>query len=292
MRVDAGTWVAALPLSLPTLPDDLLASSAGCVVVGLHLAPDGTTLKPRVMQGAFTKDVPPDSQKAFIAQALDASARWRFRYQPPTNVPAAVKRDVDAMAAPKWAFHREVIGFASSSPDGAPSAVVSAEKQDTRVAGQCQLEALAEWGKHNAIAVEAAKARTGDPVLVTRHAGDFRYWTASGDQAAPRFPVKAVRNGMDACVILGFMIGVDGVPSEFRIMSIRTVAPPPISKEFEDAALGAAVTWRYEPGPDNLKRLPEFRQTPVKFDSDAGRTRIKCEVVDLSMPPSPSSPGA
>ena len=79
LKVDPATWVAQPPLAAPTLPDGLPAGSAGCLVVGQHLDASGTTSKPRVMQGAFTKDVPGDVRQAFIAQALSSSARWRFR---------------------------------------------------------------------------------------------------------------------------------------------------------------------------------------------------------------------
>lgn len=282
IKVEPGSWVAAQPIVVPEVPTGVPAGSAGCLVIGQHLDGTGATSKPRVMQGAFSQDVSREAQQAFIAKALATSSQWRFRFVPPTAVPMAVKRDLEASDAPEWAFHRVIVGFAPSTPDVAPSPVLDADNQDARVAPRCRLATLADWGGQHAVAVEAARARSRDPVLVDKHSPAGSYWVSVGTMTPARFPEAAIRGGVDACVIVGFLIAVDGVPSEFRIMEARTVAPRPIRKAFEDSVLGAASTWRFAPGPDNLKRLPEFRQVPVRFESGRVPQRSECHAVDLS----------
>lgn len=269
-NADVADWAPASALAVPTVPDDLPAGSVGCVVVGQHLDADGMRSKPRVMQGAFTSDVSATSQKAFMSAVLVASARWRFRYAGTGRTPA-------------WGFHRTVVGFVSS-PSGEPTVVLDAERQDRRVSSACTLLPLEEWTSRNAVPVADAEARVGDPVLTAKNPDDQAFWLTDGDQRPPRFPAKPGTSSVEACVIVGFMIRPSGVPSELRIMAINNFAPPSVRKLFEDASLAAAATWRYSPGPDNLKRLPEFRQVPITYSTTVSSRRRNCEIVDLSAP--------
>lgn len=261
-------WSPAGSLVAPSLPADLPVGSAGCIVVGQHVDGGGATSKPRVMQRAFTKNVPADARKMFTSQVLDASARWRFR-------------NVGTGRTPTWGFHRVVMGFVSPA-SGVPIALFDADNQDPRVAVECRLQPLADWTRRQAVPAAVAQARANDPLLVAQEPGSQAYWMLDGEMQYPRFPAKFGTGNVDACVIVGYVIGADGVPSGLRIMAINNFASRSIRALFEDAALAAVSTWRYAPGPDNLKRLPEFHQEPITFSTTSSSRRRDCKVVDLS----------
>jgi hypothetical protein len=119
------------------------------------------------------------------------------------------------------------------------------------------------------------------------------YWTIMGDMTPPHYPLDAVKSGAEACIVVGYRIGIDGVPGDFRVMSISLNGfdSRELRKQFENASLYAASTWRYAPGPDNLPRLPEFAQVPMTFRVDRPtRGTSSCEVVDLKKQGSKETP--
>ena len=260
-------WAARDTLQVPALPADVPSSAAGCLVVGHHILIDGTTAKARIMQGAYTGNVAAQDRAGFEAATLAIADRWRFQYTGRKSKPSA-------------SFNMIVVGFGPASVPGAPRAVIGIEAQDARVQSSCKLD-LVEWGERNAIPVEEARARDDQDMLFNRPDDPASYWT--GKITPGRYPVDAARYGAQGCVVVGFRIGVDGVPSEYRILSSYLVNAKSdrFRRQFEQSALTAAAAWRYSPGPDNLWRRPEFMQVPMDFRLGMGKATFTCESVDL-----------
>lgn len=264
-------WKPVAALKAPKLPDGIPAAAAGCIVVGHYILADGTTDKARVMQGAFTPGLDDRTKSAFQAAALSTVAQWRFRY-------------VRESTEPWPEFNVEAVGFAPIGTKGAMSAVVGLDAQDARVRASCALDDLAEWGERNAIPEPDAAARSDDRLLVAQEGAPQTYWTMRGQATPPEYPPGAARSGTTACVVVGFVIGVNGAPDYFRIMTSRVDGPgdDAAGKDFESAALHATSQWRYSPGPDNLTRKAEFRQVPVDFSLEGTRKAPACETVDVT----------
>lgn len=251
-------------LRAPVLPEGVPAGGLGCVVVGYFVRPDGSITGGRILQGAYASAVPQAVRDGFQARALEAAEGWRFVHREAR--PDAVH------------FGMQLVGFRDNA--GAAIAVVGAEGQDERVRAACGIRDLADWGDRNAIPV--AQAVRDDRMLARRPGDPHLYWTVAGDMTPPRYPGDAIRAGIEACVVVGFKVGVDGVPGDFRIMStdLRGVQDKRYREAFEAVALQAASTWRYAPGPDNLVRMPEFMQVPVDFRL-GGEPTFGCKQVDL-----------
>lgn len=261
-------WVASDTLQAPTVPTGIPADAVGCLVVGHHVLVDGSTAKARIMQGAYTGNVAPQDRTEFEAASLAAADQWRFQYKGRLSKPAA-------------SFNMVVVGFGPASVPDASRAVIGIEAQDARVQPSCKLD-LVQWGEQNAIPVEEARARDDRDMLLARPGDPASYWT--GTNVPGRYPVDAVRQGVQACVVVGFRVGVDGVPSDYRILfsSLSGANSPRFRKQFEQSALTAAAAWRYSPGPDNLRRRPEFMQVPMDFRLSGTKSAFTCEVLDLA----------
>lgn len=264
----APPWVARDSLQAPTVPTGIPADAAGCLVVGHHVLVDGSTAKARIMQGAYTSNVAAQHQTAFEAVSLAVADQWRFRYKGYNNEPTA-------------SFNTVVVGFGAVGVTDAPRAVIGIEAQDARVQPSCNID-LAAWGEQNAIPVEEARARQDQDMLLKRPGDPASYWT--GTIVPGRYPPDAARHGAQACVVVGFRVGVDGVPSDYRIvyLSLAGVDSPRFRKQFERSALAAAAAWRYSPGPDNLGRRPEFVQVPMDFRLSGTKSSFTCEALDLA----------
>ena len=262
-------WTASGVLQLPPLQPDVPAAAAGCVVVGHHILADGTTAKLRIMQGAFTDDVATRAQADFQRAVLEYAHLWRFQPVQPGDKPSAT-------------FNMVVVGFGVASALEGSRVVVGIDGQDARLRQACSIE-LSEWGNRNAIPVDEAAAREDEGMLIAQPDDPSSYWV--GAMRPGRYPVGAARLGVEACVVIGFRIGVDGVPGDFRIMYSslkRTQLDGPL-KQFEQSSLLAASAWRFAPGPDNLQRLPMFRQTPMSFHLGPGKKApFACKAVDLA----------
>ncbi|MDN5781862.1 MAG: hypothetical protein L0H23_07540, partial [Luteimonas sp.] len=113
-------WVARDTLQAPTVPTDVPASAAGCLIVGHHVLVDGSTAKARIMQSAYTGNVAPQDRTGFEAATLAIADRWRFQYNGPQSKPFA-------------SFNMVVVGFGAASVPDAPRAVIGIEAQDARV---------------------------------------------------------------------------------------------------------------------------------------------------------------
>ncbi|MDN5782583.1 MAG: energy transducer TonB, partial [Luteimonas sp.] len=145
----------------------------------------------------------------------------------------------------------------------------------------CKID-LAAWGERNAITVAEARARDDKDMLFDRPGDPASYWT--GTTTPGRYPADAARYGAQGCVVVGFRIGVDGVPGDFRILSSALVNAKlsRFRRQFEQATLAAASAWRFSPGPDNLERRPQFMQVPMGFHLGTPKAAFACNVVDLS----------
>jgi len=130
--------------------------------------------------------------------------------------------------------------------------------------------------------VEEARARDDKDMLFKRPGDPASYWT--GATMPGRYPADAARSGAQGCVVVGFRIDVDGVPGDYRILSssLVNVQSDRFRRQFEQAALAAASTWRFAPGPDNLGRRPQFAQVPMDFRLGRGMAPFTCEAVDLA----------
>jgi hypothetical protein len=246
------------------LPEGVPAGGLGCVAVGYFVRPDGSITGARILQGAYASAVPQAVRDGFQARTLEAVEGWRFAYREAR--PDAVH------------FGMQLVGFRDNG--GTAVAVVGAEGQDKRVRAACEIRDLADWGNRNAIPV--AQAVRDDRMLARRPGDPHLYWTVAGDMTPPRYPSDAVRAGVEACVVVGFKVGVDGVPGGIRIMSteLHGVRDKRYQEAFEAVAVQAASAWRYAPGPDNLARMPEFMQAPVEFRLSREPT-FDCKQADL-----------
>lgn len=263
-------WVPVDNLQGPALPANLPEGSAGCLVIGHHILVDGTTAKPRVMQGAYTGGVGEQAQADFAAAALATSARWRFRYA--GTEPEPIPR-----------FNLVVVGFVPAAGGAPARVVVGIEGQDKRIRKNCRLDSLADWGNRNAIPVDQARARKDDRMLMLHPGESAQYWVLDSEMRPPSYPRDAAMAGIEACVVVGYRIGVDGVPGNFRIMSsmLYDRAVQGHNQPFEAASINAVSKWRYAPGPDNLPRFPEFRQAPMDFRMGGGYGGPRCKPVNL-----------
>jgi hypothetical protein len=260
-------WMPAGRLTLPAAPDGVNDASAGCVVVLHHILPDGRSAGARVLQGGFTRDVTQAAQLAFYDAAMDSTNGWRFKAK--RKAPAKEHRTV-------------VVGFTAATSPEASRHVEGIDLQDARVRSACVLEDLGDWGKRNAVLVDEALARNDTRILVPAKDQPVLLWVADGALAPPRYPMGYVKQNIVGCVVVGFVIGADGIPGQFRVMESRT--SPPLSardrQAFEGSALMAVSKWRFAPGPNNLERFQEFRQSTIKFM--LGSSAPACDEVDLT----------
>lgn len=250
--------------ALAGMPD----SSAGCLLVGYHILMDGSVAKVRVMQGAYTSDVPPQARDVFSERAVAAVAGWAF---------SPKQRSAVAM------FGWEVVGFASI--DGRLAPVLGAESQDRRVRAQCEFADLASWGERNALPVDSPGiVRDGRTLVPSPGEPNGAFWLVKGEASPPRYPRQAVVEGAQGCVVVGAVIGNDGRPDQFRVMRSRLSLKGPAAKALEDAALYAVSQWRFSPGPDNPRRMPALLQFPVTYSLDGGSISSSCEAIEVRSP--------
>jgi TonB family protein len=244
------------------------ADGAGCVIVGYHILRNGTVAKARVMQGAFTGGTPEAVQKAFTEAALAAAAGWEFRY-------------VGRFAEPEPEFEWTVLGYGRAGRGQPRKAIVGVDEQDDRVRAACQLERLADWGKRQAVAVEAVPDHK-DRILFPYEEPANAFWVVDGDMMPPRYPVAAASRRIQGCVVVGAMIGKEGKATQFRVMrSMTSRSDAKVRKLFENASVQAVAQWRFAPGPDNPARVPAFLQFPIDFLLDSHAPMKACQPVDV-----------
>lgn len=154
-----------------------------------------------------------------------------------------------------------------------------------RLRGICRIRDLETWGEQNAIPVEQARAENGDKVLLQEPGSAATYWLPKL-YPPPHYPTAALRAGVTGCVVVGFTVKVDGSVDGLKIMSSRFLGGPikQMRETMVSAAAAAVARWRFVPGPDNLRRIPEFTRAPVEFTIDnQGAADGTCEAVDLTI---------
>lgn len=267
----ASQWIAKGELAIPAVPTGIPAVSAGCLTIGHHVLADGSVAKPRVLRGAFTANIDDAQRGIYTAAALESAASWRF-------TPTATNKKSNP------SFTRETIGFVPDAAIGQMRKLSNADGMPKNLSEQCEVADLAAWGEANAVTVEHARAQSGDKIIVRKPGDPSSFWVAK-DMTPPRYSYEAVRAGVQACIIVGFIIQADGQPTGFRIMSsaLDGPAPRPLRTLLEDSSVVAASKWRFAPGPDNLGRIPQFEQVPVTFSLNNSRWKPDaCQSVDVS----------
>ncbi|WP_206483668.1 energy transducer TonB [Thalassotalea sp. G2M2-11] len=75
----------------------------------------------------------------------------------------------------------------------------------------------------------------------------------------PKYPIKAVKNGLEGCVRMQFFINSDGKP--IYVEPIKSSNP----KLFDGAAVKALSKWRYKPSESNHNKTPERQTVELSF---------------------------
>jgi hypothetical protein len=255
------SWIPVGDWSVPSLPTDIADESAGCAVVGFHVNAEGSTARPRVMQGAYTANIERSQRLAFEQALLSRVAQWRFK---PEN-----------RRKKSWpSFEMQTVGFQPRSTAGDMRLVVGAKSQFASLQGLCEITDLATWGTKNAIGVDEAKSRNLGKVVVPEQAGDMDYWTPTVPLSPPHYPPLGYLAGVSGCLVAGYVVREDGVPDSLKILSLDFGNPgKDIETAFAQAAVKAVSEWRYSPGPDNPGRIAALIQTPMSFrlDGSGGR---------------------
>lgn len=137
-------WVPLAGQSVPFPAIGMVPQgSAGCLVVGYHILADGTTAKPRVMQGGYTKGTSDEVQAMFAEAVLSAASGWRFGYQ-------------GRFIRPIPEFRWTVVGYSPAGTGSGIATNLGLKAQDARVRTACQLDDLATWGTTHALPANAS----------------------------------------------------------------------------------------------------------------------------------------
>lgn len=258
------------PIPLSVL-SDMPGASAGCLVIGYHILKDGSVARQRVMQGAYTVDVPAPAQQVFAEAALKTMAGWSFEAD-------------HANAQPMFGW--TAVGFAPS--DGHSSPVIGTDQQDVRVRTACEIKDMVAWSERNAFPLDSPEVvRDGRIFAVPPEQPRAAFWVMTGQFIPPVYPPAAARAGVDGCVVVGFVVGNDGKTDQFRVMKSRPNGSVngPAAKGLENAAIYAASKWRFSPGPDNPRRMPALLQIPVDFSLGGSSAGRPCNPVEISKKP-------
>lgn len=260
-------WNARQPLALAELPAGMPANAAGCVVVGFHVLADGSTAKARMMKGAFAGGVTTKQQRAFAIQALGSVSRWRFDPVVADWKPALFRLATIGFGPGKEAKNRVVTGL-----DGLPEPLQAA----------CQIKDLAAWGDANAMAVDKARSEHGGKIALPDPSTGEAFWVFKKAIAMPKFPTEAIRDGVEACILLGLVVDESGKATDVMLLDSKVKADTgPNSRhrrELEELAMTAASYARFAPGPDNLERWAAVVQVPLQFSTSGiarARTRVE-----------------
>lgn len=75
------------------------------------------------------------------------------------------------------------------------------------------------------------------------------YWTVE-KKVAPRYPKRALNNGVMGCAAVGYIIQADGTTSEHKVLAYYP------SKVFDSSARSAAKKFKYQPSERNPEKIP------------------------------------
>lgn len=98
-----------------------------------------------------------------------------------------------------------------------------------------------------------------DELLVVAPADLNQYWTVT-KRKAPTFPRTQLRQGIEGCVTLGFIIEANG-----KVSSPKVIAAEP-GRVFAAAAIKAIKRWRFEPSGSNASATPVYTTQTLNFE--------------------------
>ncbi len=98
-----------------------------------------------------------------------------------------------------------------------------------------------------------------DELLVVAPADLNQYWTVT-KRKAPTYPRTQLRQGIEGCVTLGFIIEANG-----KVSSPKVIAAEP-GRVFAAAAIKAIKRWRFEPSGSNASATPVYTTQTLNFD--------------------------
>lgn len=141
-------------------------------------------------------------------------------------------------------------------------------------------------------AAAAATATAADRRLIIVSEGVSRDWQrATGTVATvPGYPPVVADRSADVCVGIGYLIGKDGLPSEFTVLKTWSSAQPDAKKTlgldpFTQSAVGTVQGWRFEPVAGKRSPKPNYTAATFAFSSkpatDKGELIGRCKVSDL-----------
>ncbi|WP_374013845.1 energy transducer TonB [Pseudoxanthomonas koreensis] len=99
---------------------------------------------------------------------------------------------------------------------------------------------------------------TGDS---TRPANPDRAPRPLADNAQPRYPATALRDGIEASVVLSIVVDANGVPAEIAVVEREGARDHALDR----AAVQAARQWRFEPAIRDGRPAQATVRVPVEF---------------------------
>lgn len=115
--------------------------------------------------------------------------------------------------------------------------------------------------------LQLTQAQTRAPTMTKAQLSDAGEGTAPTEDLAfrkmrpPRYPPEAVKARIQGKVMLKVQMDAEGVPLGTEVVSVE----PKEASVLADAAIAAAMTWRYKPGMTDGKPVGGFVLVPVDF---------------------------
>lgn len=83
----------------------------------------------------------------------------------------------------------------------------------------------------------------------------------------PEYPLQEIDRGIEVCVLIGFAVNSEGIPSELKVLA---TSPPVNVRKFKKAAMEALSQWRYVPTSENISSKPGKTWTVMTFTFSDG----------------------
>jgi TonB family protein len=107
-------------------------------------------------------------------------------------------------------------------------------------------------------------------VLLQCHSIQAEQWEVE-KRVNPKYPMKAIKDGIGGCVKMQFFINSDGTPVYIEPIKSSN------SKLFDGAAVKALSEWRYKPTDSNQNKTPERQTVELSFSmSSSSDIKHKC----------------
>lgn len=186
---------------------------------------------------------------------LAASIWWMLNQPWAGGSSGAVDRVVVVAPAPTTTTPTPVIP--NSNPTPAPTPTVATPTDKGTVASTASAGKPAAARKStDASKRNASRSARSSVAHLTRNARPL------ADNAPPKYPVAALRAGVEGMVLVRAEIGTDGAPTAVGI--VRRSG----NRDLDRAALSAVRNWRFQPALRNGKAVASVIQVPVDFVLD------------------------